>query len=96
MYGSQFIDDRLPVEGRKVVIEGSELPAMVVQDGMVMVGSDGKKVMVSQLQLDDGRVIPAEKWGLELKVEKLVLTAEEEQLRETIRVSCKVSHFNSF
>ena len=87
MYGSQFVDDRLPVDGREVNVEGAEQPAVVVQDGMVLFGGDGKKVMVTQLQLEDGRVIPAGRWGREEKVEKLELTTEEEQLRETIRVS---------
>ena len=36
-------------------VERTERPAVVVQDGMVLYGSDDKKVMVTQLQLEDGR-----------------------------------------
>ncbi len=43
-YGCQFIDDRLPVEGREVTVEGLEKPAVVNNRGMYLYGSDGKKV----------------------------------------------------
>ena len=80
--------------GREVEIEGLERPAVITQDGMTIFGADGKKVLVSQLQLEDGRMIRATKWGKEEKTEKLELTEEEEKLRERIRVS-QVDDFNS-
>ena len=43
-YGSQFIDDRLPVEGSEVKVEGLAQPAVVNSDGMYIFGNDGKKV----------------------------------------------------
>ena len=43
-FGSRFIDDRWPVVGREVAIEGMGKPAVVNNDGMYLVGSDGKKV----------------------------------------------------
>ena len=86
MYGSVFIDDRLPVEGREVSIEGLERPAVVTDSGMVLFGSDGKKVMVTQVQFEDGRMIPARQWGREEKTEKLVLSPDEEKLQEKIMV----------
>lgn len=62
---------------------------------MVMYGRDGKKIMVSQLQLEDGRMIAATKWGLEEKIEKLELTEDEEKIKERIRVSLHESHYPS-
>ena len=43
-YGSRFIDDRWPVVGREVTIEGLKKPAVVNNDGMYIFGADGKKV----------------------------------------------------
>ena len=43
-YGSQFIDNRLPVEGTEVTISGLDDPAVVNSDGMYIFGGDGKKV----------------------------------------------------
>ena len=87
MYGSKFIDNRDPVIGREVQVEGLERPAVISQHGMTLFGRDGKKILISQLQLEDGRMIPATQWGKEEKTEKLELTEEEEKLRESIRVS---------
>ena len=89
LYGSNFIDNRNPVDGREVMIEGLTNPAVITHDGMIVFGNDGKKICVAQLQLEDGRMIPATQWGKEGKVVKLDLTPEEEALKEQIRVSCK-------
>ena len=87
LYGSVFIDDRVAVIGREIEIEGLSRPAVITQNGLVAYGSDGKKIRVTQLQLDDGRMIPATKWGREEKVEKLELSPEEEALAEKLRVN---------
>jgi len=86
-YGSTFIDDRLPAEGIEVAIEGLSKPAVVNNDGMYIFGSDGKKVLVGQLQFEDGQMIPASKWGKVEKVEKLELSPEEEGMQEAVRAS---------
>ena len=93
LYGSVFVDDRDPVPGREIEIEGLAQPAVITQNGLVMYGSDGKKIRVTQLQLEDGRMIPANKWGREEKVEKLELSPEEEALQEKLRVS-HLDHFD--
>ena len=87
LYGSVFIDDRVAVIGREIEIEGLSRPAVITQNGLVAYGSDGKKIRVTQLQLDDGRMIPATNWGREEKVEKLELSPEEEALAEKLRVN---------
>ncbi len=68
------------------MIEGLERPAIVNQDGMYMYGEDGRKVLVTQLQFEDGRMIAASKWGQEESTEKLKLTKEEEKIQERIKV----------
>ena len=52
-----------------------------------MFGSDGKKVVVSQVQLEDGRTVAASKFGsAELdEVVVLQLSPEEEDMREDMR-----------
>ncbi len=86
LYGSKFIDSRATVSGREVPIDGLERPGVVTQEGMYLYGRDGRKLLVTQLQLEDGRTIPAHKWGVEEKVEKLELTEEEERIRDKIIV----------
>jgi hypothetical protein len=41
--------------------------------------------LVTQIQFEDGHMIPAWKWGKAEKHEELELTPEEEQLQEKIR-----------
>lgn len=72
--------------GREVVIEGLERPAIVSQEGMYIFGADGKKILITQLQLEDGRMIPAAKWGIEEKAEKLELTEDEDKIKNRIEV----------
>jgi formyltetrahydrofolate dehydrogenase len=86
LYGSSFIDSCDPVFGREIFIEGLNRPALITDNGLVVSGNDGKKINVGQIQLEDGRTIPAWKWGREDKVIKLELTPEEETMKEQIRV----------
>jgi formyltetrahydrofolate dehydrogenase len=85
LYGSKFIDDRLEVKGHKVSIEGLSTPGIVTSEGLVVFGSDGKKVMVSQMQFEDGKMIQASKYGLEEDAVVIELTEEEEELCSKIR-----------
>ena len=86
LYGSKFIDDCLEVKGHKVSIEGLSTPGIVTSEGLVVFGSDGKKVMVSQMQFEDGKMIQASKYGLEEDAVVIELTEEEEELCSKIRV----------
>ena len=67
-------------------IAGLSRPAVVTSDGLVCYGSDDKKVVVSQLQFEDGKMIPASKFGKEEETVTVEMTPEEEELREKIRV----------
>ena len=68
------------------MIEGLERPGVITQDGLCVYGADGRKVLITQLQLEDGRMIAATKWGIEEKTEKLELTEAEEKIRDRINV----------
>lgn len=73
--------------GREIEIEGLDRPAVITHNGLVAYGVDGKKVCVTQLQLDDGRMIPSTQWGKEEKVDKLELSPKEETIKEQLKVS---------
>ena len=87
LYGSRFLDNRLEVRGQEVEIAGLSRPAVVTHDGLVCYGSDDKKVLIRQLQFEDGKMIPASKFGKEEETVTVEMTPEEEELREKIRVS---------
>jgi len=84
-YGSTMFSKSSPPSGTEVVIEGMEKPAIVHKDGMLLFGTDGKMVNVKTLQLGDGKMIPASKFGaMEEEQEDLVLTDEEKKIEEQI------------
>lgn len=86
MYGSNFIDNRDPVVGKEVIIPGLSRPALVNNDGMYLYGNDDKKILVTQLQFEDGKMINAAKWGSTDVVVKLELTEEELVMEEKLKV----------
>ena len=86
LFGSKFIDNRLEVKGREVLVEGVSSPAVVTSEGLVLFGSDGKKVLVSQMQFENGKTIRASKYGLEEDTVVIELTAEEQELSDKIKV----------
>ena len=86
MYGSKFIDNRDPVVGKEVIIPGLSRPAVVNDDGMYLYGKDDKKILISQLQHEDGKMIQASKWGSTDVVVKLELTKEEKVMEEKLKV----------
>lgn len=87
MYGSKFIDDRDPVVGQEVIIPGLSRPAVVNNDGMYIFGNDDKKILITQLQHEDGKMINASKWGSTDVVVKLELTEEELAMEEKLKVT---------
>ena len=86
MYGSKFIDNRDPVVGKEVIIPGLTRPAVVNDDGMYLYGNDDKKILITQLQHEDGKMIQASKWGSTDVVVKLELTEEERVMEEKLKV----------
>ena len=63
LYGSKFVDCQRAVVGREYEVEGCDRKAVVDRYGLWLFGADGRKVCVSQVQLEDGRTVPAAKFG---------------------------------
>ncbi|XP_072181777.1 mitochondrial 10-formyltetrahydrofolate dehydrogenase-like isoform X1 [Diadema setosum] len=84
MFGSTLVGSNAP-KGDPVEVEGCSA-AVVHKNGMALAGNDGQMVNVKTLQFEDGRMIPAAKYGKALEAEeKLELTAEEEAMAKTIK-----------
>lgn len=84
-FGSKLWD-RLPPRGLQVQIPGASKPAIVHRRGMVLFGSDGKMVNVSQVQFASGKMIPASKFGKDdSSTQELTLTPEEEGMADTLK-----------
>lgn len=86
LYGSKFVDCSKPVVGREYPVSGSAKSGVVNRYGLWLFGSDGRKVVVSQVQLEDGRTVSASKFGsAELdEVVVLELSPEEEAMRSSV------------
>ena len=46
LYGSRYVDDREPVAGEEIEVDGMTSPAVLNEDGIYFFGSDGKKVEI--------------------------------------------------
>ncbi|CAH1794143.1 unnamed protein product [Owenia fusiformis] len=62
LYGSKLWTAERP-EGTEVQIDGSTNAALVHSGGMLFYGNDGNAVNIDQLKLDNGKTIPASKFG---------------------------------
>lgn len=83
-YGSSLFEGTVPA-GEPLEIEGASRPGIVSKNGLVLFGSDGKMLMVKNLQFEDGRMIPASKYFSSGETETVELTAEEQMIAEEIR-----------
>jgi len=61
-YGSTLWDGSIP-DGQKVKLDKFDQPAIVHANGLLLSAIDGGCVNVRQLQLADGKMIPASKYG---------------------------------
>ncbi|NXF62010.1 AL1L2 dehydrogenase, partial [Ciccaba nigrolineata] len=83
-YGSSLLDASVPA-GQELVIKGASRPGLVTKNGLVVFGSDGKMVLVRNLQFEDGKMIPASKYFSADETTALELTEEEKKMAEDIR-----------
>ena len=51
LYGSRYVDDREPVAGEEIEVDGMTSPAVLNEDGIYFFGSDGKKVQITECNL---------------------------------------------
>ncbi|XP_046502728.1 mitochondrial 10-formyltetrahydrofolate dehydrogenase isoform X1 [Equus quagga] len=84
-YGSSLLNGSVP-PGEPLEIKGAKKPGLVTKNGLVLFGNDGKALMVRNLQLEDGKMIPASQYFSGGETSVLELTAEEVKVAETIKV----------
>ncbi|KAA8579914.1 hypothetical protein FQN60_005449 [Etheostoma spectabile] len=61
LYGSSMLGGSIPA-GQPLEIAGAHQPGLVTKNGLVLYGTDGKALLVKNLQFDDGKMIPASKY----------------------------------
>ncbi|KAK3610577.1 hypothetical protein CHS0354_009017 [Potamilus streckersoni] len=85
-FGSRLWNRMVP-RGTEFQVEGCSKPAIVHRNGMVLFGNDGKMVNVSQVQMESGKMIGANKFGKEdTQEDKLELTPEEQKMIKNLKV----------
>ncbi|TDG96869.1 hypothetical protein EPR50_G00234380 [Perca flavescens] len=84
LYGSSMLGGLLPA-GQPLEIAGAPQPGLVTKNGLVLYGTDGKALLVKNLQFDDGKMIPASKYFSSGESSSVELTADEEKMAEEIR-----------
>ncbi|XP_078098735.1 mitochondrial 10-formyltetrahydrofolate dehydrogenase [Sander vitreus] len=84
LYGSSMLGGSLPA-GQPLEIAGAPQPGLVTKNGLVLYGTDGKALLVKNLQFDDGKMIPASKYFSSGESSSVELTADEEKMAEEIR-----------
>ncbi|XP_063316678.1 mitochondrial 10-formyltetrahydrofolate dehydrogenase isoform X1 [Pelmatolapia mariae] len=84
LYGSSMLGGSVP-EGQPLDIEGASQAARVTKNGLVLYGTDGKALLVKNLQFEDGKMIPASKYFSSGESASVELTDDEKTMAEEIR-----------
>ncbi|KAM4712012.1 mitochondrial 10-formyltetrahydrofolate dehydrogenase [Anableps anableps] len=84
LYGSSMLGGSVPA-GQALEIEGASQPSLVTKNGLVLYGSDGKALLVKNLQFEDGKMIPASKFFSSGESSSVELTDDEKKMAEEIR-----------
>ncbi|XP_036375979.1 mitochondrial 10-formyltetrahydrofolate dehydrogenase [Megalops cyprinoides] len=84
LYGSSLLGGAVP-SGQPLEIEGTAQPGLITNSGLVLYGSDGKTLLVKNLQFEDGKMIPASKYFSSGETASVELTEEEKKMAEEIR-----------
>ncbi|KAJ6221586.1 hypothetical protein RDWZM_000131 [Blomia tropicalis] len=91
LYGSTLWRTPIP-EGTEIKIDDVSRPAILISDGLLLCGNDGQAVLVTKLGLDNGKMIPASKYGQssegsdigQLSSDELIVTAQIKSIWESI------------
>eukprot|EP00064_Thunnus_orientalis_P017291 superscaffoldBa00003635_g17372 len=84
LYGSSMLGGSVPA-GQPLEIEGASQPGLVTKNGLVLHGTDGKALLVKNLQFEDGKMIPASKYFSSGESSSVELTDDEKKMAEEIR-----------
>uniref|UniRef100_A0A3Q0RRM3 10-formyltetrahydrofolate dehydrogenase n=1 Tax=Amphilophus citrinellus TaxID=61819 RepID=A0A3Q0RRM3_AMPCI len=84
LYGSSMLGGSVP-EGQPLEIEGASQPGLITKSGLVLYGTDGKALLVKNLQFEDGKMIAASKYFSSGESVSVELTDDEKKMAEEIR-----------
>ncbi|XP_040886547.1 mitochondrial 10-formyltetrahydrofolate dehydrogenase [Toxotes jaculatrix] len=84
LYGSSMLGASVPA-GQPLEIDGASQPSLVTKNGLVLYGTDGKALLVKNLQFEDGKMIPASKYFSSGDSTSVELTDDEKKMAEEIR-----------
>ncbi|XP_071528563.1 cytosolic 10-formyltetrahydrofolate dehydrogenase isoform X3 [Panulirus ornatus] len=88
LFGSKVYSGAVQ-EDRQVKIEGLSSPGIIHKDGLLLTGTDGKKLNVARLSVD-GKMMNASKYGAAAEATEAVeLTAEEQELANKLKDTWK-------
>ncbi|KAF4023767.1 hypothetical protein G4228_015965 [Cervus hanglu yarkandensis] len=79
----------LEPEGEDLPIPGAHRPGVVTKAGLVLFGNDGRMLLVKNIQLEDGKMIPAAHFFGRADSSALELTEEELGTAEAVRGAWK-------
>lgn len=84
LYGSSMLGGSAPA-GQPLEMEGASQPGLVTKNGLVLYGTDGKPLLVKNLQFEDGKMIPASKYFSSGESSSVELTDDEKKMAEEIK-----------
>ncbi|XP_035529121.1 mitochondrial 10-formyltetrahydrofolate dehydrogenase [Morone saxatilis] len=84
LYGSSMLGGSVPA-GQPLEVEGASQPGLVTKNGLVLYGTDGKPLLVKNLQFEDGKMIPASKYFSSGESSSVELTDDEKKMAAEIR-----------
>ncbi|XP_075907562.1 mitochondrial 10-formyltetrahydrofolate dehydrogenase [Nelusetta ayraudi] len=84
LYGSSLLGGSAPA-GQPLEMEGASQPGQVTKNGLVLYGTDGKTLLVKNLQFEDGKMIPASKYFSSGESSSVELTDEEKKMAAEIK-----------
>uniref|UniRef100_A0A8P4K4X6 10-formyltetrahydrofolate dehydrogenase n=1 Tax=Dicentrarchus labrax TaxID=13489 RepID=A0A8P4K4X6_DICLA len=73
------------LSGQPLEVEGASQPGLVTKNGLVLYGTDGKPLLVKNLQFEDGKMIPASKYFSSGESSSVELTDDEKKMASEIR-----------
>ncbi|XP_026182633.1 mitochondrial 10-formyltetrahydrofolate dehydrogenase [Mastacembelus armatus] len=88
LYGSSMLGGSVPA-GQPLEIEGASRPGLIAKNGLILYGTDGKALLVKNLQFEDGKMIPASKYFSSGESSSVDLTDAEKKMAEEIRTIWK-------
>uniref|UniRef100_A0A671WHZ2 10-formyltetrahydrofolate dehydrogenase n=1 Tax=Sparus aurata TaxID=8175 RepID=A0A671WHZ2_SPAAU len=84
LYGSSMLGGSAPA-GQPLEMEGASQPGLVTKNGLVLYGTDGKPLLVKNLQFEDGKMIAASKYFSSGESSSVELTDDEKKMAEEIK-----------